>query len=271
VQAGAVVGLAACDDLPWETRLFGQKWGTLKYFMVSPEVEDKAEVLGRLLEAVDAWGAAHQVECLATKTYSDDIPAVHALERQGFLYMDTNLDYVVDLKKNPLAKIEPPALPADMHLRLAVPADAPELVEVAGMAFRRHFSRYMVDERIPKEQAQSVYAEWMRSSMAGYADWVYMAEIDGRIAGYSVWKKPSQAEQVHGIPLGHYSIAGVHPDYAGRGLFSALTYAGMQLLEGQVDLIEGPTHINNYAVQRGYHKLGWQIVDARHSFHKWLV
>jgi len=43
------------------------------------------------------------------------------------------------------------------------------------------------------------------------------------------------------------------------------------LLDGIADCIEGPTHVNNYPVQRGYTKLLWRICDAHHSFHKWLV
>ena len=45
----------------------------------------------------------------------------------------------------------------------------------------------------------------------------------------------------------------MHPDYFGRGLFSSLTYEGMRRLPelGRVDRIEGPTHVNNYPVQRG--------------------
>ena len=45
----------------------------------------------------------------------------------------------------------------------------------------------------------------------------------------------------------------------------------MQSLEGSADVIEGPTHINNYGVQFGYAKMGWRVLsDARHSFHKWI-
>jgi hypothetical protein len=110
----------------------------------------------------------------------------------------------------------------------------------------------------------------MNSSLNGYADYFVLAEIDNRIAGLSIWKKTSALEKKLPIRLGHYSIGAIHPDFFGRKLFSILTYEGMKLLQPEVDMIEGPTHINNYAVQRGYARLGWQISDARHSFHKWL-
>jgi hypothetical protein len=62
----------------------------------------------------------------------------------------------------------------------------------------------------------------------------------------------------------------VHPDFFGRGLFTALTRAGMEQLRSSADWIEAPTHIDNYAVQRGFLRLGWSIEGAQHSFHKWL-
>ena len=45
----------------------------------------------------------------------------------------------------------------------------------------------------------------------------------------------------------------------------------MGSLHGIADLIEGPTHVNNYGVQMGYLKMGWRVCsDARHSFHNWM-
>jgi hypothetical protein len=44
----------------------------------------------------------------------------------------------------------------------------------------------------------------------------------------------------------------------------------MEKLRSSADWIEGPTHIGNHAVQRGYLRLGWRIAGAQHSFHKWL-
>jgi hypothetical protein len=90
------------------------------------------------------------------------------------------------------------------------------------------------------------------------------------MAGYSVWKEPSALDRHHGIRIGHLSIAAMHPDFFGRGIFGALTREGMKRLRPPADWIEGPTHIDNRAVQRGSLRLGWQIAGAQHSLHKWL-
>jgi hypothetical protein len=62
----------------------------------------------------------------------------------------------------------------------------------------------------------------------------------------------------------------VHPDFFGRRLFTALTREGVEQLRSSSDWIEAPTHIDNRAAQRGFLRLGWRIVGAQHSFHKWL-
>jgi hypothetical protein len=245
--------------------------GAVKYLIVAPDSSQQPEIAGLLLDQAVRWATSAGVEFLVGKPYTDDVVVVHALEKEGFLLVDTLLDYVYDARKYPLHSVPAPPMSLDIPLRLAREADIEELKAVARAAFRNHFGRFHSDERISKDQALRVYEAWVESSCRGYADWVVVAEIEGRIAGYSIWKKPSLSDQELSIQVGHYSIAATHPDYAGRGLFTLLTYRGMELLDGMADCIEGPTHINNYPVQRGYAKLLWRICDARHSFHKWLT
>jgi len=264
VQGGEIVGLAVVDDLPWDSRLFQKRMGTIKNLIGS------AMVLDDLLARAEQWARAAGLEFLICKTYTDDMPLIHALERQGFRLVDTLLDFVYDSRRPPLSQVEKPLTPPGVTIRLAEPSDQAALIEMAGRSFAGHFGRYHSDPRIPREQATQVYEEWLRSSCAGYADWIVVAEIEGQRAGFSTWKKPSTAEQALALKVGHYSIVGVDPAFAGRGLLGLLTYRGMELLDGLADVIEGPTHINNYPMQRGYTRLGWRIADARHAFHKWL-
>ena len=269
-EESEIVGIVVYTDLPWDTKVIGNKMGSLKYIILAPDSPQQQEIADQLLNQVIEWTVSRDVECLLCKTHSDDVSTVHALERKGFLLTDTLLDYVYNLQKDPLHSIPRPPLYPGCTIRLAATDDIGELMAMARAAFRDHIGRFHSDERITQCQATRVYEEWMRASCQGYADWVLVAEIGGRIAGCSIWKRPSVIEQSLGISLGHYSIGAINPDYKVHGLFSTLTYAGMELFDGIADYIEGPTHINNYPVQRGYTKLHWQICDARHSFHKWL-
>lgn len=267
---GEIAGLVVYTNLPWETKIFGTQMGVLKYLFADLDSPHKQEIGQGLLEKTIGWARTLGIEFLLCKVYTDDILTIHALEKQGFLLMDTLLEYVYDSHKNPIHAVPRPQLPDGAHIRSARDEDVGELLTVAQASFQNHFGRFHADERIPHRQAMNVYSEWVRSSCAGYADWVKVAEIDGKIAGYSIWRKPSPLERNLRTRLGHYSIGAVHPEYHRRGLFTALTFAGMESLEGIVDSIEGPTHINNFPVQRAYGRLHWSIRDARHAFHKWL-
>jgi GNAT superfamily N-acetyltransferase len=270
-HGGVPRGLLLYADNPWETDLFGKKAAAIHTFVVDASEPDKLQIAQSLLDHAIQDAASRGTQFLLGKTYTDDLTCIHALESRGFQLMDTVVDFIYDFRRTPLASIQTPALPEGVTMRPAVPADREELSAVAGASFREHFGRYHADERLGRDLATRAYQQWMRSSLDGYADWIHLALVAGRIIGFSIWKRPSQAESQLKVRVGHYSIAGIHPDFHSKGLFTALTYAGMHSLEGIADVIEGPTHINNYGVQFGYAKMGWRVLsDARHSFHKWI-
>lgn len=268
---GAAVGMVACSELPWETAVFSRPIGGVRHLVVDTAAPRARQVLAELLSRALSWARSGGIECLMCKAYTDDTAGIHALEQSGFLLMDTLLDYVYDSRRYPLQEVPRPPLAPGCRIRPAEKKDADELREVARAAFREHMGRFHSDERIRADDATRIYEEWIRSACDGYADWVLIAESEGRIAGYSAWRRPSVLEAALRVRLGHYSIGAVHPDHNGRGLFGNLTYEGMALFRGISDCIEGPTHVNNYAVQSAYQTLGWRVSDARHSFHRWLV
>jgi hypothetical protein len=102
------------------------------------------------------------------------------------------------------------------------------------------------------------------------ADWIVVAEKEGKVAGYSVWKKPSDNQINHGIDLVDYSIIAIDPDFQKQWSFGLLTLEGMKLVHENYRYSEGRTVVDNFGVQRGFAKLGWKICGGKHSFHKWL-
>lgn len=269
-SGGKMDGFIIIKPLSWDSNIFGKRMAALTDYVVSSKSDDKVRIADMLVQQAIAKAREEKYEFLMGKVYTDDVISIHALEKAGFLLVDTLLDYSVDFRKVEFNKIPVPEVAQGVKIRFAEKRDADELVDLARSSFANHFGRYHSDPRLSRKEATRTYVEWMISSLNGYADYFVLAEIDNRIAGLSIWKKTSMLEKNLPIRLGHYSIGAIHPDFFGRKLFSILTYEGMRLLQPEVDMIEGPTHINNYAVQRGYARLGWQISDARHSFHKWL-
>lgn len=265
-----VCGFALCTPTPWESRLLEQSMWAVKYLAVDPKVAEVDLVAASLVAEVTRQLSRRGANFVLCKAEAAEPVLIKALETDGFLRTDTLLDFVCDCQK---VRAQNAALrvPEGFTLRLAVATDLEPLAETARAAFAQHFGRFHADPRIGQTAATRVYEEWIRSCAQGWADWVYVAMNGERVAGYSAWKKPSPIEARHGLRLGHYSIGAVHPVFAGRGLFETLTRAGMAQLCGSTDWIEGPTHIENRAVQHVYRRLGWEEVGAHHSFHRWLT
>jgi hypothetical protein len=265
-----IMGLLVYTNLPWESRLFRKRMGALKYLVVKDDVLAPERIIDNLLECALARAVSLKVDFLLCRTYTNDMVTNHALQKKGFFLMDTLLDFVYDFRNPLFDTVPPPVLRQGFSVRPHRPEDSKELIKISRAAFSKHFGRFHSDPRISNAEATRIYEEWIKSCCSGWANWIVIAEKAGRIVGYSVWKKPSQLEERHRISLGHYSIGAIHPDFHGHGLFSVLTYEGMKLFKNSTHRIEGPTHVNCYAVERAYTNLGWKICDAHHSFHKWL-
>jgi GNAT superfamily N-acetyltransferase len=266
---GQPAGFCALSDLPWESEILGKRMAAIKHIAAIP-AKDDAAIIKALTEQALLHAREGGYDFLLCKTCTDEIKTIHALESEGFYLVDTLLDFVLDLRRIAYAAQPVPSVSKEVTLRKAVPSDRNGLVEVSRKAFEGHFGRFHSDPRIGPERGRTIYERWIASCLDGWADWIAVAEVEGRIAGYTAWKRPSEREARHQLGLGHYSIGAIHPDFYGKGLFNALTHMGVGFLDGLVTRIEGPTHINNYPVQRGYIKQGWRVEDAHHSFHKWL-
>ena len=261
-------GLVLCGDSPWDTKVIGEPVAVIKYF-AGTGAED-SRVLDQLLNEVLQHAASRGVRLLTCKVQPLQFAAIHALERHGFLLMDTLLDFFFDFSRTPFEKISPPQRLNGLHVRLANPEDLPGLLALTETAFAKHFGRYNSDPKMPAGTGTKVYQEWVRSSFNGAADWILIAEVNNQIAGYSVWKKASALEVKHSFDIARCTLAGIHPEFFGRGLYTMLTFEGMRIAHQSANHLDGPAHVSHYPVHRAMLKLGWKIAGVRHSFHKWL-
>ncbi|HEX5491717.1 MAG TPA: hypothetical protein VFX07_10700 [Candidatus Udaeobacter sp.] len=261
-------GLVLYGDSPWDAKVVGKSVAVIKYFVGSGE--DDPRMLNQLLDEVLQRAGSRGICLVTCKVQSLQFAAIHALERHGFLLMDTLVDFVFDFSHTSFDKITPPQRLSGLNVRLANPEDLPELLALTEIAFAQHFGRYNSDPEMPAGTGSRVYQEWVRSSFGGGADWILIAEINNRIAGYSVWKKASALEVKHSLDVGHCTLAAIHPEFFGRGLYTTLTFEGMRITHQFANHLDAPTHVSHYHVQRAMIKLGWKIAGVRHSFHKWL-
>jgi hypothetical protein len=265
------MGIVVWSLLPWESKILGRQMSTLRILNVDHQSYNRDRYFDSLLKAALDSASQNGSEFLLCKMSGLDDDKTSALIKNGFELMDTLVDFVCELPREGSLGPQPKTVQGGFELRLATGQDVDPLAEIARASFANHFGRFHNDRRIGREQATRIYEEWIRSCAHGWADWIILAVKDTRIAGYSAWKKPSFLDLRHNIQLAHYSIAGIHPDFFGKGLFTSLTRMGMEMMQGHALWVEGPTHIDNHPVQRAYEGLGWKRVGTQTSFHKWLT
>ena len=270
MAANSVNGFIIYNDSPWDSKITGRRMGTITHLAVIRDDRANTEILHALIDKLFRSLVKRGTQCVVCKVKSDEPAAIHTLEQRGFLLMDTLVDFVFDFSRNPLEKINVPKRDLQLKIRRATPQDLRALIAINEKAFGTYFGRYHADPQMPTGAATKIYAEWVRSAFEGWADWILVAEVDDRIAGYGLWRKPLEIETKNSLRVAHYDLAAIDPEFRNRGLWTALMLDGMRIAREFAQYIVGPVHITNYPVQHSLQKFYWRSSGARHSFHKWL-
>jgi ribosomal protein S18 acetylase RimI-like enzyme len=268
--SGTLNGLVVYNDSRWDSQITRRRLGTVKHLAVIPDDHAGSGILRELIDELLRSLAKRRTQCVVCRVQSNELAAIHALEQSGFLLMDTLLDFVFDFSRTPIERIDVPRQDEQLKIREAKAQDLTALMEINESAFADYFGRYHADPQMPPGTATRIYAEWARSALHGWADWIVVAEIDGKTAGCGLWRNVLKAGEYDSPGVAYCDMVVVDPEFQGRGVGTALMVDGMRIAPDCVQYLVGPVHVCNYPVQRTLQKLGWKIAGARHSFHKWL-
>jgi hypothetical protein len=271
IVAGSLGGFVIYNDSPWDSQIIGRRMGTLTQLAVAIDDAAGSEILCELLDELTRSLVKRGTQCMVCKVRPSELAAIHALEQRGFLLMDTLLELVFDFSCTALENIDRSRRDKRLRIRWAKPADLVELMAINQRAFGDYFGRYHADPRMPPGAATRIYTEWLRSAFEGWADLIRVAEVNGKIAGYGLWRKPLKLEAKHSLHVARYDLGAVSAGFSGRRVWTPLILDGMDIARKFAQYALGPVHVGNYPVQRSLLKVGWKIAAARHSFHKWLT
>jgi ribosomal protein S18 acetylase RimI-like enzyme len=271
IASGTINGFIVYNDSPWDSQIIGRHIGTVEHLAVTRDARAGAEISHELIDKLTRSLGDRGTQCVVCKVQSNELAVVHALEQRGFMLMDTLQDFVFDFSRAPIEENNPPQRDKQLTIRRANPADLAALMAISEKAFANYFGRYHADPQMPPGTAKKIYTEWVRAAFRGWADWILVAEVGGKIAGYGLWRKPLTVEEKNSLRVAHYDLAAVDPEFRGRGLYTALALDGMDIAHDYAQYLVGPVHVSHYPVQHNLQRLGWRISGARHSFHKWLM
>lgn len=231
--------------LDWDSAFFGRRIAAI----------GAAPLGGGDLAATVAAARAQGVECIYVLCDVENQGGIQALSACGARLVDVRMTF-----ERGLATLAP--APQDPAIRAAVPADVPALRELA--AASHGSSRFYADGRFPRELCDEMFATWIEKSCGGWADIVRVAEVDGRVSGYTTG-------HVREAGRGEIGLVAVDPRAQGHGLGTKLVASALQLLRDRgLTSTTVVTQGRNIGAQRLYQGQGFRTQRVQTWHHLWL-
>lgn len=255
-----LVGVLLLEELPWDSAQYGMAMGRISALHTAPETT--MEVAGQLVSAALRFCREQGWRYMDFQPPAGDLSGLNAALSLGFRLVASTLALVWELD-TPLPT--PPASPAS--LRIATPKDADLVAALAARAIDP-YSRFASDPQLKPGKAGDIFGAWAANSVKGYADRVFLAELDDELVGYCTWKIHAQGRRHFDLHHANLDLTAVAPEARGRHILSALMHAGLAWLQGEgFNSAEVVTHILNGPMQRAAHRYGATTRAARHNLH----
>lgn len=256
----ALVGVLLLEATPWDSAQYGMAMGRIA--ALHAIADTATEVSGQLVSAALRFSREQGWRFVDFQPPARDLSGLNAALSLGFRLVASTVALVWDLAA-PLPT--PPT--CDASFRIAMPGDADAVAAMAAWAIDP-YSRFACDPQLAPEKAGDIFGAWAANSVKGYADQVFLAEIDNELIGYCTWKSQKQARKQFGFRHANLDLTAVAPHARGKHTLSALMHQGLVWLqEEDFATAEVVTHVLNGPMQRAAHRFGATTRAARHNLH----
>jgi len=232
-----------CEVVDWDSRHFGLKIGRVT----------NGELTSDDLGHIEQWRRSHRIDCLYLLADIQEIARIRLAEAAGFRFTDlrVTLDRAVSVVQDGTSEAVRPFEPADL----------PALKQMAREL--HHDSRFHVDTRFPQDRSEEMFAAWIEQACADPAHRVFVADIDGQLAGYIACQRVNEAR-------GQIQLVGVDATARNKGL-------GRQLVDTALNWLAAKraahatvvTQGRNATALRLYQKRGFLTSSIGVWYHWW--
>ncbi len=226
----------------WDTKHFGFKIAKMGEEELQPALDECAD-LG--------------VKLLICRCNAENLSFLHQLEKKGFGLMDGLVYYRLRVGDTPWTS----------HLiRPCLPCEAKEVATIAKEVYTDFIGHFHQDPMLGKAKCDDLYVKWARHACLDkkVAEIMLVAEVDGKIVGFD-------SHEIINGDTGFGVISGVSKEFQGKGIRTALLFAGMNWCVSQgLEYMEADVHINHYIMHRVYSNHGFKIYKSEYTFHKWF-
>ena len=243
----------------WDSEILGLSCAKIEIYRHTDRYhKDYSDYLVCLMDGLLAYADTQGYDFLSIRT-DHDVRLFQCLARYNFSFIESQLTFNRSLSKRDL----PPTL-SSVETRLACEDDLEACQRIADAALTQ--SRYHSDPNIGCELGRRVKREWVKSNLSGRAR-CYVACIDHQVVGF-IHLRETPDEDASVIDL----IA-VDPSFQRRGVGKSLVNQAFMyywnVMAGHVNL-HVSTQAQNISAVRFYERLGFLLIEAQNTFHRWL-
>lgn len=186
----------------------------------------------------------------------------NSITKSAFNYLHTLLTFGSDSFQK---TVEPSFPEQKLIIREANKKDAEGVADLAYKSFK--YSRFHMDPLLDNTKASLLLKTSAENSiLQGFVDIMFIAEIEGKIAGYYSGKKRKIDE--FNQTVGDAIISAVDPDYRGMGIFSKLDDHLLKWFHDNTDFAEMGTYLVNYPIHRTWIRKNLKLIRGVHQFSK---
>jgi len=232
--------------LEWDSEFFGFPIARLIVSHINEQI------MSQVLEEAQKEGT----RCLYYEADSNDPVSIALAEANGFKLVDVRMTLETASSSD-----LPPPLTRDITVRKFREEEIETLARIARKTSR--VSRYHFDTNFPPDASERLYDVWLRNSCSGYADRVFVAELEGEPVGF-ITCKVSQGE-------GRIVLVGVDDRFQRRGVGASLVDKALNWFGSQgIQRVRVVTQGRNVESQRLYHAVGFNTVSVTLFYHRWF-
>jgi hypothetical protein len=256
---GVVCAFVVAEQQTLGTEIFAVNMWTVRDAGCLPEV--KENVRRDLLEGVCQSCAARGGQHISIRLDAADTLGVRAACGAGFVLVDTLITYA-----QRCSRIVPKRRKMGFDVHAARPEERAPAVDLARHAFA--MDRFHADPWFDNARADEFYATWTDNVFDGHmADHVWVATRNNVFVGFCSYLFDRDVHAATGLKMIGEGIGGACPEH--KGAFPAVM-AHLVANGLDNDLINMETQLAGIEANRIYQWLGFNVVRARQTFHKWI-
>jgi len=245
---GVIGGAVAVADKPFESEILRCPVAQIEAVQAWDNPDDLPALATGAIEALADAGVA-LVSCRRPEA---DRTTLLALQQAGMYAVECLMTF-----SHPLSGLGEAA-----ETDTAQPTDADACVTVAERAFR--FDRFHADPLVDDALADALKGAWVRNSVLGRADRVFVVREAGRIVGFNACMLRDDTAVI--------DLIGIDPDHQGRGHGRRLTHAALaHYAQRGAAVLKVGTQSANHASLRLYQRAGFTVGQSVLTLHAHLA